>query len=93
MIVEINYNGGASPTLQLKGTHIAVVELEDLWAQYRHRGYESRYDVVVTHKMIKNVKKRNRKVVSRKVPETFPLPLSADTFNFPTFWGIDRVIG
>jgi prepilin-type N-terminal cleavage/methylation domain-containing protein len=28
-------------------THIGVVELEDLWAQYWHRGYEPRYDVVV----------------------------------------------
>ena len=28
-------------------THIAVVELEELWGQYWHRGYEPRYDVVV----------------------------------------------
>jgi len=28
-------------------THVAVVELEDLWAQYWHRGYEPRYDIVV----------------------------------------------
>jgi len=28
-------------------THIAVVELEQLWQQYWHRGYEPRYDVVV----------------------------------------------
>jgi len=28
-------------------THIEVVELEELWQQYWHRGYEPRYDVVV----------------------------------------------
>lgn len=28
-------------------THIDAVELEDLWSQYWHRGYEPRYDVVV----------------------------------------------
>ncbi len=28
-------------------THVAVVELEELWQQYWHRGYEPRYDVVV----------------------------------------------
>ena len=28
-------------------THVAVVELEDLWKQYWHRGYEPRDDVVV----------------------------------------------
>jgi prepilin-type N-terminal cleavage/methylation domain-containing protein len=28
-------------------THIAVVELEELWEQYWHRGYEPRYDVEV----------------------------------------------
>ncbi len=28
-------------------THIDAVELEDLWQQYWHRGYEPRYDVVV----------------------------------------------
>mgnify|MGYP006283222361 FL=1 len=28
-------------------THVAVVELEELWEQHWHRGYERRYDVVV----------------------------------------------
>ena len=27
--------------------HVAVVELEDLWTQYWHRGYEPRYDIIV----------------------------------------------
>jgi len=28
-------------------THVAAVELEELWQQYWHRGYEPRYDIVV----------------------------------------------
>jgi len=28
-------------------THVGVVELEDLWVQHWHRGYEPRDDIVV----------------------------------------------
>ncbi len=38
---------GRAINLSFVDTHVAVVDLEDLWAQYWHRGYEARFDVEV----------------------------------------------